>query len=306
MTLSRKYKQRILVLIITASIFGNMIFGSNLSSSTKTVVEIYDLVTIDYQMWESDYAQSYDSLNPILDEILVITVIPLTEDPEKGIILGLYNNIIGKGVHYESSLIWLDKCIDQDSDGIDDFTGKPALTYGNSSHMYFNTCLMVQFRVLDVQKYGYIPPIELDPAVIYGVIAITLLLILAGIIAFAIWKREPVQVIEKPQFIFLYDPNTLKKMTKENKDKRTKHYKEGFEPCYDWGEGTEFVVPKWAEEVVDRELKRGKKDGRIAKDRLPSNLTAQKIEYCTYFYKDDMLVLRAYRRIHPEDSKITN
>ena len=152
MTLSRKYKQRILILIITASIFGTIIFGSNFSSSTRTVVERNDLVTIDYQMWESDYAQSYDSLNPILDEILVITVIPLTEDPEKGIILGLYNNIIGKGVHYESSLIWLDKCIDQNRDGIDDFTGKPALTYGNITDQYFNTCLMIKFKIISIQR----------------------------------------------------------------------------------------------------------------------------------------------------------
>ena len=91
-------------------------------------------------------------------------------------------------------------------------------------------------------------------------------------------------------------------MTRENKDKRTKHYKNGFEPCYDWGEGAEYGVPKWAEEIVDKELKKSKKDGRIAKDRLPSNLTDQKIEYCTYFYQNDKLVLRAYRRIRSEDS----
>ena len=103
-------------------------------------------------MWESDYAKSYYSLNPILDEVLVITMIPLTEDPEKGIISGLYNNIIGKGLYYESSLIWLDKCIDQDRDGIDDDTGEPALTYGNSTDQYFNTCLMIKFKIFSIQK----------------------------------------------------------------------------------------------------------------------------------------------------------
>ena len=91
-------------------------------------------------------------------------------------------------------------------------------------------------------------------------------------------------------------------MTRENEDKRTKHYKEGFEPCYDWEEGTEFGVPKWAEELVNKELKRGKKDGRIAKDSLPSNLTEQNIEYCTYFYQDGKLVLRAFRPILSKSS----
>ena len=152
MTFSRSYKRRIVFLIITASILGIIIFGSNFSSSTKIVVERYDLATIDYQMWESDYAKSYDSLNPILNEILVITVIPLTENPEKGIILGLYYNIIGKSVYYESNLIWLDKCIDQNRDGIDDFTGKPALTYGNITDQYFNTCLMIKFKIISIQK----------------------------------------------------------------------------------------------------------------------------------------------------------
>ena len=110
-----------------------------------------------------------------------------------------------------------------------------------------------------------------------------------------------VAVPARPPANFLYDPNTLKKITKENKDKRTKHYKDGFEPCYDWGEGADFGVPKWAKELVDKGLKKGKKDGRISKDRLPSNLTDQKIEYCTYFYQNDKLVLRAYRRIRPEN-----
>ena len=151
MTLSKKYKRRILILITTVVVFGFILFESNISDPNEQIVKKGDLVTIDYQMWESDYTESYDSLNPILDEILVVTMIPLAEDPEKGIILGLYNNIIGKGLYYESSLIWLDKCIDQDQDGIDDFTGKQALTYGNSTDQYFNTCLMIKFKIFTIQ-----------------------------------------------------------------------------------------------------------------------------------------------------------
>ncbi|MBA7514604.1 hypothetical protein ES705_06636 [subsurface metagenome] len=285
-----------IALITFGAVFGSMIFNS------AFFVSKYDTVKIDYVVWESDQSHAYDALHPLFDDIVFLNITPITEASEDGLMLGLYNNLLGKGLNYDSGLIWLNKCVDQDRNGIDDNTGQLALTYGNSSDMYFNTCLMIQFRVLDIQKYGYLPPIELDPAVVYGVIAIIFLLILAGIVAFAIWKREPVQLVEKPQFIFLYDPNTHEKMTRENKDKRTKHYKNGFEPCYDWGEGTEYGVPKWAEEIVDKELKKSKKDGRIAKDRLPSNLTDQKIEYCTYFYQNDKLVLRAYRRIHLEDS----
>lgn len=152
MALSKKYKQRILILIVTASVFGIILFGNN-TSSPINVVGRFDLVTIDYQMWESDYAQGYDPLNPLLDETIVITIIPINEDKNNGLILGLFNNIIGKKLFYESDLIWLDKCIDQNRDGVDD-TGadKVALTYGNSTDQYFNMCLMIKFKILSIQK----------------------------------------------------------------------------------------------------------------------------------------------------------
>ena len=150
MTISKKYKQRILILIVTASIFGIILFGGNSFSPIK-VVERFDLVTIDYQMWESGYAQSYDPLNPLIDETIVVMIIPITEDKDNGLILGLFNNIIGKTLFYESDFIWLDKCIDQNRDGLDDInTDKAALTYGNSTDQYFNMCLIIKFKVLSI------------------------------------------------------------------------------------------------------------------------------------------------------------
>ncbi|TKJ25677.1 MAG: hypothetical protein CEE42_06765 [Promethearchaeota archaeon Loki_b31] len=86
-------------------------------------------------------------------------MIPLTEDPEKCIILGLFNNIIGKGVYFESSLIWLDKCIDQKRNEFDDFTREPALTYGNSTDQYFNTYLMIMFKIISIQKISVDHPV---------------------------------------------------------------------------------------------------------------------------------------------------
>ena len=41
---------------------------------------------------------------------------------------------------------------DISGDGIDDITGDIALTYGNFSDLYFNTSLMIQFKVLGIQK----------------------------------------------------------------------------------------------------------------------------------------------------------
>ena len=152
MTLSKNYKQRILILIVTGFVFGIILFG-NYVYSPIDAVERFDLVTIDYQMWESDYAQGYDPLNPIIDETIVIIIIPITEDKNNGLILGLFNNIIGKKLFYESDFIWLDKCIDQNRDGLDDIiTDKAALTYGNSTDQYFNMCLIIKFKVLSIQK----------------------------------------------------------------------------------------------------------------------------------------------------------
>jgi len=100
----------------------------------------------------SDKYKDYNTPNPLFDDIIWIIVIPVTENSSSGLILGLYNNLLEKMKFYESDLIWLNKCIDQDRYGIDDITGDVALSYGNSTDQYFNTCLMIKFKVLDIQK----------------------------------------------------------------------------------------------------------------------------------------------------------
>ncbi len=123
-----------------------------LSSSQTVVIQKYDLVKIDYQIWESDASKNYNVFNPSFDDTIWITMIPITENSTSGLILGLYDNLLGKQKYYESDLIWLDKCIDQDRNGIDDLSGRSALSFGNSTDLHFNTYLMIKFNVLDVQK----------------------------------------------------------------------------------------------------------------------------------------------------------
>ena len=123
-----------------------------LSRSQITFIQKYDLVKIDYQIWESDVDKNYNVFNPSFDDTIWITMILITENSTSGLILGLYNNLLGNQIYFESDLIWLDKCIDQDRNGIDDITGDIALSYGNSTDQYFNTCLMIKFNVLDIQK----------------------------------------------------------------------------------------------------------------------------------------------------------
>ncbi|MFW9969338.1 MAG: hypothetical protein ACFFDF_03995 [Candidatus Odinarchaeota archaeon] len=120
--------------------------------SPKIIIEHYDNVEIDYTVWASDEDKNYDLLNPILDTILWVKMVPITENVSSGIILGLYNNLAGKSKSYQSGFIWLNRCIDEDRNGIDDNTGDPALSYGHSADLYFDTCLMIQFQILNIEK----------------------------------------------------------------------------------------------------------------------------------------------------------
>jgi len=148
----RNTQKKILIisLVVVSVILGFIM--SEIFNSQPIKIQKHDLVKIDYQMWESDKYKDYDILNPLFDDIIWITVIPITENSSSGLILGLYNNLLGKRKFYESDLIWVNKCIDQDRNGIDDITGDIALSYGNSTDQYFNTCLMIKFKVLDIQK----------------------------------------------------------------------------------------------------------------------------------------------------------
>ena len=147
---TRNKKRAVIVFVIFILIMGLTL--PFLFRSQSTVIQKYDLVKIDYQMWESDSRKNYNILDPLYDDIIWITMIPITENSTSGLILGLYDNLLASQRYYKSELIWLDRCIDQDRNGIDDLSGKLALSFGNSTDLYFNTHLMIKFEVLDIQK----------------------------------------------------------------------------------------------------------------------------------------------------------
>ncbi|GAH54192.1 unnamed protein product, partial [marine sediment metagenome] len=150
MNIVKKYHLKTIIPVIGfCLIFVSLIM---IFSNDSHIVGKYDDVKIEYTVWVSNEDEDYNPLNPILDTTIWVIMIPITDDSTSGLILGLYNNLIKKELYFESELIWLNRCIDQDRDGIDDFTGNLALTYGNSSDLYFDTCLMIQFKVLDILK----------------------------------------------------------------------------------------------------------------------------------------------------------
>jgi hypothetical protein len=162
----------IISMIVVAFLLGSMWV------TTVNAVEHGDSVKIDYTVWTSDESQTYDPFSPVIDTSVVLQMVPITEDGENGLILGLYNNLLGKKIGYQSEVFWVNKCIDQNRDGIDDMTGQPALSYGNSSDLYFNTCLMLQFQVLEIIKAQ--PSPLSSPFVITGIFMLLGLVWLGG------------------------------------------------------------------------------------------------------------------------------
>jgi len=119
-------------------------------------IEQYDEVDIHYTVWESNESKKYESYRPIHNSTIRVYVKAINDTNlavlGSGLILGLYNNLLGKELYYESDNIWLNRCIDEDCDGYDDLTGQLALTCGKRSMQYFNTCLIIHFKVLFIKK----------------------------------------------------------------------------------------------------------------------------------------------------------
>lgn len=122
------------------------------AGSPPVVVEKFDEVQIYYLLWVSNQDQDFILEDPILEIIYNFDAVPCTENRERGVILGLYDNVLGKKVDYRSGFIWLKNCVDLNGDGIDDFTKERALSYGNESDALYNVCITIKFNVLEIVK----------------------------------------------------------------------------------------------------------------------------------------------------------
>lgn len=151
-------RNRVKSLLIIAFIF--CLVGAPIVAHTSgvfaenppVVIEKFDEVQIYYLLWVSNQDQDFLLEDPFLEIIYNFEAVPCTENRERGVILGLYDNVLGKKVDYRSDFIWLKNCVDLNGDGIDDFTKERALSYGNESDALFNVCLMIKFTVLEVAK----------------------------------------------------------------------------------------------------------------------------------------------------------
>ncbi|MFX1256495.1 MAG: hypothetical protein ACFFAN_01445, partial [Promethearchaeota archaeon] len=138
-----------------------MVIGFSINAKSPTIyVEKGDNVKLKYTVRENlggiDDELDPSERNVLFDDVIWLRVIPLNDadlnESSEGMILGLYEELLGKKVGYNSSEITLSACVDENLDGIDDRTGGKAESYGHPSHQYFNTSLIIKFKVLAIEK----------------------------------------------------------------------------------------------------------------------------------------------------------
>ncbi len=122
------------------------------------LVEQYDTVKLDLSVWRSNEWHGYDEDNPDLNyQNTYFGVVPKNDSSlvsSGGLILGIYNRLLGRQEGYDSGAYWIPRCRDHDNDGYDDTTGELALSYGNNLNAYYNTDLMVHFTLRELIKGG--------------------------------------------------------------------------------------------------------------------------------------------------------
>ncbi len=117
--------------------------------ASPPLVKEGDRVKIQYTVWTSSSSKS-----PSMNKTIWVDVVERHNDSGeiKGLILGLYEELVGNTVGYDSDKVPLDSCEDRDLDGKDDHTGEEALSYGLPSDEFFGITIQFHVKILDVQK----------------------------------------------------------------------------------------------------------------------------------------------------------
>jgi len=115
-------------------------------------VEQYDLVKLDYEFYT---LKAYEGQRkPFISktDTWLNVCSRYDSDCQGGLIKGFYNELLGRKVGDSTNYKLLEKCIDKNKDGYDDYTGKTALSYGFEDDTYFNTDIVFWFRVRAIEK----------------------------------------------------------------------------------------------------------------------------------------------------------
>ena len=149
---TKKVIGTLLMIIVAAIIVVLLCYRPSPNPTPPIVIEKNDEAFLYYTVWASDQTNEINFTSPYFDDTFWIHVVSIVDGAPGGLILGLYNNLLGKEESYRSRIIKLNPCVDQNFDGIDDNTGEPALSYGLPSHVMFGKYIAIRFEVLSIKK----------------------------------------------------------------------------------------------------------------------------------------------------------
>ena len=86
-----------------------------------------------------------------------------------------------------------------------------------------------------------------------------------------------------------FETETQKEMSQKNKG--STHYRNGFEPRFEWG--SLAPIPSWAQNYINQQKDNS---GRIPFEFLSENVKKAGFEYCTFFLEDGNLKVRGFKR----------
>ena len=151
----RKSRTSIWMVLIFLAISGILIIAIFITFTPRETetIEKYDLVLLDYTIWAEEN-HDYNYSNPVIQ--IYNTTLNVSsrydENVEDGLILGFYNELLGKSVGHGRTFN-INITIDLDKDGIDDISNKDALGYGfPEDGLLYNRTIMINYKILAIQK----------------------------------------------------------------------------------------------------------------------------------------------------------
>ncbi len=140
-------------ILLTRDSNGN---GTTTSTTTTTTtvdpsvfVEPGDTINIHYKLWTAEHQSGLDGevdmSAPVQDDIFEAVV------SKQSLINGFYYEILGM-VYMQEKTFSIAACIDENGDGLDDYTGQEALGYYDPEDLLYNTNLVFYVQITYIAK----------------------------------------------------------------------------------------------------------------------------------------------------------
>jgi hypothetical protein len=153
----RKSRTRIWMILIFVGIVGilSVLLFITLNPPEVDIIEQYDVAKLEYFVWTEENYDNDRTKVSISNYSMIVNVTTRYDNKvDGGLIKGFYDEILGKTVGYQK-ILWLNRTVDLDKDGKDDYTGYDAKSYGfPEDGELFNKTIVISYRILTIQKSG--------------------------------------------------------------------------------------------------------------------------------------------------------